>query len=88
MGELSKMISLRQAAKLAHKNERFIKTELIDGGHLRAWRRGTEKRPKFFVLPDEVEPAILAATAYTPPTATRAKTSPRVPSSLHPRVRC
>ena len=86
---LSRRVSLRQAARLARKSERFIRTKLIDGGHLRAWREGGERRPRFFVMPAEIGPAILAATEYKPPKAPRSR-SPRVPLVIprHPDVKC
>lgn len=90
MGDTLGRISLRQAAKVARKSERFIRTKLIDGGHLRAWREGSAARPRFLVMPEEVGPAILAATEYTPPAPANVKRAyaARRSADLHPDVRC
>lgn len=93
MGEaadlISRRVTLRQASKLAKRNERFIKTKLIDGGHLRAWREGSATRPRFFVLPDEIPAAILAAGEYIPPAPNvkRARATPRASVATHADVR-
>jgi hypothetical protein len=88
---MAKLIPLRTAARLAKMRYPRLKA-IVESGQLRAYRTGgTDARPHLRVDPDEVGPALLAASLHVPRFHPRLrKPAPRPQSliKLHPSVTC
>jgi hypothetical protein len=87
---LKRLVSLREASKLARVRFDRIKA-LVAGGHLAAFRDGgSDEKPQPRVDADEIGQAMLNASRYVPRGVTMRLRKPRAarPTGSHPLVDC